>query len=367
MLALAVAPCVAVAVLLRTEAVLFAVGLAAAAAVAGLRRGSRLVAAAVAGSAVVAAAGASLGEAAWIRHIVGGSAVGTGTILATPTGGFVGGRVDAFLLTWLRPSYRSTGPTNLLLVVMVAAVVLAAFSARRLPAERRGIRLLAGVAASAALLALVLTPRNIVPGLLVACPLLIAGLAMIDGAALRATPARLAVVSTAGFALLVLATQYRTGGSGEWGGRYFALGLPVVLPVVVSAVRRHGSRALAAGLVVCTLAMSVMAVTSLRAAHRVDTRLVAAIDRAAGPDRPVLVTTVPLVPRMAWATFDHQRWLLSRPTDLAALVGRFDAAGITRFTYVARGDADVALLPPSMTREASTSYHGWQILVLRTS
>jgi len=118
---------------------------------------------------------------------------------------------------------------------------------------------------------------------------------------------------------------------------------------------------------VCSMAMSVMAVDSIRSTHRFTEGLIAAVDRAAGPDRPVLVTTRALVPRLAWPTFDHQRWLLSRPTDLAALVGRFDAAGITRFTFVAKGDADVALLPPSMTREASTTYGGWQILVLRTS
>ena len=103
-LALAVAPWVAAAVLFRTEAVFVGLGLAVAAGVAGLRRQDRLVALVGGGASLVAAAGASLAEAAWIRSILGGPTEGTGTIVVRQATGFLEGRIDAFVLTWLRPS-----------------------------------------------------------------------------------------------------------------------------------------------------------------------------------------------------------------------------------------------------------------------
>jgi hypothetical protein len=368
-LALTVAPLVALAVLLRTEAVFLGVGLAVAAAVGALRGNDRRVAATVGLAALLAAVGATLGEAAWIEHIMGGPVAGTGTFVVRESRGFVAGRVDAFLLTWLRPSYRAI-PANLLLVVMVAGLALAAFTVRRLPAERRSVLLLSGLASSAAVLALLLAPRNIVPGLLVACPLLVAGLLLVDRRVLTSTPALLAAVTGAVYAGAVLATQYETGGSGEWGGRYFSLALPLVLPVVLLAVQRNGSRMLAGGLVACSLAMAVMGTGALRATHRASAELVATIDRAAataGDPDPVLVTTVPSLPRTAWPTFDDQRWLLARPADLPALGGRLEAAGIDRFVFVARAEDHVAALPATVTPVSSTTYRGWKILVLKTS
>jgi hypothetical protein len=368
-LAVAVVPCVAVAVLLRSEAVFLGLGLAVAAGLVGLRRGHRAVAAAVASGALLAAAGAHLGEAAWIRHILGGAGTGTGATLVPATSGLVSGRVDAFVLTWLRPSYQATPLADLALLTMVAAVTTAALVVRRLPARRRSIVALAGLASAAAVLALLVAPRNLVPGLLVACPLVAVGLVLADRRALAPTPALLGAVTAGVFALGVLATQYPTGGSGEWGGRYFALALPVALPVLLLAIRGHGSpaRFVAAALVVCSLAMAAMAVGGIRSTHRFATGLVSAVDRAAGPGRPVLVTTAPLAPRLAWPTFDRQRWLLSSPAGVGALVDRLRAAGVERFTFVARGGADVARLPAGVTTEASTTFHGWRILVLRTA
>lgn len=361
--AVAVLPCVAGAVLLRTEAAFFGIGLAVAAATL-VRRHDRVVAATVAASSVVGAIGARLVERVWIAHILGGASVGTAAVAPPSGGSLLSDRWQGFVVTWLRPSYSGDRLVDLCLLLMAAALVLAAYNARR---GRQGVAASAAVAAGAALVALVLAPDNVVPGLLVACPVVVAGLAFVGRGTLASPAARLAAVSSVVFVAAVLATQYSTGGSGEWGGRYFALALPVALPVLVLALRRRAPKALLTGLLVCTVAMSVMAVGSIRSTHQFTAGLVAAVDRTAGPDRPVLVTTRGLVPRLAWPTFDHQRWLLSKPADLAALVDRFQPAGITRFTFVARGDADVALLPPGLIREASTSYHGWQIVVLRTS
>jgi hypothetical protein len=369
--ALAVAPFVAAAVLLRTEAVFFAAGLALAAGIAALRRRDRPVGAAIALSAVAATTLAHLGEDAWLRHLLGGPVEGTGAAAVRETSGVLAGRIDAFLITWLRPSYQAPPAANVLLLTMVVAVALAAFAVRRAPADRRRIRVLSGLAAVAAVLAVAVAPRNLVPGLLVACPLVLAGLLLVDRRTIAGPPARLAAISAGIFALGVLATQYETGGSGEWGGRYFALALPVAVPVLLVAVRRHGARLLAAGLVASSLGMAVMAVGGLRHTHRFSAGLTAAVAEAAATTgdgaRPVVVTTAPSMPRTAWATFDDQRWLLATAADLGPLSERLHAAGIDRFTFVARSDADAARLPASVTREVARSYGAWRILVLRTA
>lgn len=358
-----VLPAVAGAVLMRTEAAFLGLGLAVAA-VTLLRWHDRVVVAMVAAASVGGVLGARLVERVWIASVLGGANGGTGAVAPATTKGFVGDRWQGFVLTWLRPSYAAPRIVDLCLVLMAAALVLAAYNARR---RRPGVGACAAVAGAAALVALAVAPTNLVPGLLVACPLIAAGLALVGRDTLASPTARLAAVTSVVFVAAVLATQYATGGSGEWGGRYFALALPVALPVLVLAMRRRGPRPLLAGLLVCSVVMSVMAVGGIRSTHRFTAGLVAAVDRAAGPDRPVLVTTQALVPRRSWPTMDHQRWLLSKPADLAPLVDRLGPAGITRFTFVARGDADLALLPPGLVREASSSYQGWQIVVLKTS
>ena len=362
--AAAVLPCMAGAVLMRTEAAFLGLGLAVAA-VTLLRRHDRVVVGMVAAASVAGVLGARMVERVWIGSVLGGPGVGTGPLTPIASQGWIRDRWQAFVLTWLRPSYSAPRIVDLCLVLMAAALVLAAYNVRR--GRPGGVGPCAVVAGAAALVALAVAPDNLVPGLLMACPLIGAGLALVGRDTLASPTARLAAVTSAVFVAAVLATQYATGGSGEWGGRYFALALPVALPVLVLALRRRGSQPLVAGLLVCAVVMSVMAVSGIRSTHRFTAGLVAAVDRASGPDRPVLVTTQALVPRLSWPTMDHQRWLLSKPADLGSLVDRFAPAGITRFTFVARGGADVALLPPGLVREASTTYHGWQILVLGTS
>ena len=83
---------------------------------------------------------------------------------------------------------------------------------------------------------------HVVPGLLVAAPVLAAGLVALRRSCLRPLGAGLAFTTFAVFALLVAATQYARGGSGEWGGRYFALGLPVLVPVALLALAEAGAR-----------------------------------------------------------------------------------------------------------------------------
>ena len=66
--------------------------------------------------------------------------------------------------------------------------------------------------------------------------LLPAGLVLVRRGTFASPAARLATSTAALFALAVLATQYPVGGSMEWGGRFFHVGLPLVVPVLLLAV-----------------------------------------------------------------------------------------------------------------------------------
>ncbi len=319
------------------------------------------MAAIVAVGALVGAFAAREGEVAWITHALGGPGAGTGFTNPIPTNGFVADRWQGFTVTWLGSSYDASNLVRTLLVVMFAALLFGAYIVRR---RRPGVRTVAMVAGGSALLALLLAPDNVVPGLLIACPLVGVGVVLAGRDTVATITARLAAITAVVFALGVLATQYPTGGSGEWGGRYFALALPIALPVLLLAIRTRASRHLLTGLLVCSVAMAVMGVGALRSTHRFGVGFMATVDRVSGPDSPVIVTTSPVASRMAWPTFDRQRWLLSKPADLATLVNRFGPAGIQRFTFVTRDGSDVDLLPSSLRQEVSTTYGGWRIVVL---
>ncbi|HET7718405.1 MAG TPA: hypothetical protein VFK43_00470, partial [Acidimicrobiales bacterium] len=172
---------------------------------------------------------------------------------------------------------------------------------------------------------------------------------------------------------------YAKGGGGEWGGRYFALALPLAVPVLLLALwdRRTAlapavARRAAVALVVCSLALTTMGVTALRSSHRANARLVAAADRAGqtvAADRPVMVTTEAAMPRFAWPTFDRQRWLLAGPEGLDGLFGRLGAAGVGRVGFVTRNlDRDRAVLDAAGVRvvsvDGSEAGRRWHVLVL---
>lgn len=342
--ALAVAPCVAAAVLFRTEAVFFAAGLAVVAGALGLAsRRSRLPLLTVAGGAVLAAVVTMELENRWTAHLVG-AASGSGSLAASVPGGGVGRQMRGFLLTWLTTGYSTSGLVDLAVFVMAWGTVLAAVVVRRRPERGRLVVGVSALVAASAALALAAGPVHLVPGLLIAFPLLAAGLVLLDRTVLGTETARLALGAFVVFALGVMATQYERGGSGEWGGRYFALGLPLVVPVALLAVRNAGRRldsaprrAAAGALVASMVAMTIMGVATLRESHRRTDAMNRAIRAGVGslpPSEPrVVVATDGTLARKAWPTFDDVRLLLNYG-DLQDLTGRLDAAGVRQFVVV---------------------------------
>jgi hypothetical protein len=133
------------------------------------------------------------------------------------------------------------------------------------------------------------------------------------------------------------------------------------------------ARRAAAGMVVCSLALTTMGVTALRSSHRANARLVAAVDHAGlsvAADQPVMVTTEGAMPRLAWSTFDRQRWLLADTNGLGDLLDRLKGAGVARLVFVTRNiDRDRDALDKAGARIVSTdrseSARRWEILVLQ--
>ncbi len=366
--AAAVAPCVAAAVMLRTEAVFLAAGLAVVAVVVGRRRDSFLVAAAAGAGALAALVGENL----WSRQVLGAAVPTTGGGLVTDTG--LAGQVRGFVLTWLTTGYDGRGLVDVALLVMLASIALAALTLRFRPTETRAIAALSVAAAAAAAIALVAGPTNIVPGLLVAFPLAAAGLLLVDRATLATTAAKVAAGTFVLFALAVLATQYSRGGSGEWGGRYFALGIPVVVPVLLAAVVAAGrrlaqqARRVAAGsLVVVLLALSAMAIGSLRANHGYNEAMNQAVRRATASigGRPVVLAGNGTVARHGWPTFDDGRWLLAPGDATGSTAERLAAAGETTFVLVTRTAGGLPGFDVLSADQGGTAERTWYVDVLR--
>ncbi len=342
-----VAALVLLATLLRSEAVLFGLGLGAGLGlVAVLRRDRTLVAPAVAA-----------GVAAIVGRFVDGAlasvvASGSGSInpVAAEGGSFLGSRLAGAVVTWVLPSYDGVGPDDLLLVGVVLFGVAAVVVARRHPEDGSGVRLFAVLAAACGVAHLAL-PAGAVPGLLVAFPVLAVGLAGIDRRLLADRTAVVLAATYVAYVGAVLATQYSSGGSGEWGGRYFTLGLPLIVPLVLAGLAAvgdrldEGTRRVATGaLVVLAATTTLGAALALHDHQAMTARTVALVEDAvaATPDT-VVVATDGTTGRFAWReVVGGADWLLVEDESRLAEVGEALAA-TGRPVVVSTYDADAYL------------------------
>lgn len=317
----------------RTEGTFVGLALGAAAAFVFWRRRSA-VAVAAAVAAVAGAVAVDIAERAFHAATLG---PGAGAVIFDGTG-FWSDRGDAFYATWLLPGDRPLVTSAALLIVGMAAVGLAALlvrTGRTAPAVA-----LAWVAAGCYLVRLIVGPVGTISGLLVAFPLGWAALLLIGGDDVRAETSRLAALTAAVVAVAVVLTQYRLGGGVEWGGRYFAVVLPLAAVPGAAALHRSATR-MASGLrrramaavAVATAATLLMALTTIRESRdhtAVAGDVVAAAAARTGEVRPVVVTTEPLLPQLLWPDFGDYRWLVAQDRALAAVVGRAARLGVPR-------------------------------------
>ncbi|MDP1819645.1 MAG: hypothetical protein Q8K58_07080 [Acidimicrobiales bacterium] len=338
-----------VALALRTEAVVVAGALVLVALVQALRgRGGAW--AWTAGAAVAAVLVTRWAEGRAHSAILGESRPAPRSPSAAGDGSLVGDRWAGFVQTWLRPG-GGTGAA--LLLAALALFGFVTWKVARGEHERVLVRRFAVVAAALVVVRALLLPADAVPGLLVAFPLLWVGIALAPRGLVTDRSGRNVAVGLAGVsgvaALGILATQYRAGGTAEWGGRYFAVLLPLVTPLAVAGLAERAARidarsrrVLGGSLLAATAALSLLAMREVRGGRERSERAVDAIEQAvAGLPVPVILATEGAVPRTAWRTFPEQRWLLVDPAD-PAVVPDLLAAGVDRFVVVSR-DVEGAL------------------------
>ena len=368
-------------VLLRGEGVLLVGALAGVAGVLALRTRSA-VWLATASVAAASGVGAVLLDRAWNSAVLGdGIALPRAPVAGDP---WLGARLDGFGTTMLDPAYGDR-PADLLLVLGAALLAVAALALRRRGDDERVAGVLAVAAAGLVVAWAATDPPSPVPGLLLAFPVLWFGLAA--GRWWGSATARVAVAVSAVFALAVFATQYRQGGGFEWGARYLALALPIVVPVALAGLAaaadavadRRTVRLVGLGLIGVTAALSVTAVRverSLgRSAHDFGEQVVALappshLGTGDADGRPVIVSAEFDVPQIVWPELAAARWLRLRDDEPIRVDGpdprveRLLAAGVDRFTFVTRDlDRDRPLLGP--VRELERHDLGtWSLVVV---
>ena len=356
---LASAVLVALAALLRTEAAFVGLAIAGATFVTGLRYWPRrrwvLLFLAIGPTALAAAV---------LDRLIKPATIGVANPrhATDPWGGLVG-RFEGLQRTWLSPGSYPVDLLILFIAVLIFVVGLAGFNRSR----EQLAELLLALGLALAIARVILPEPILVFGLVMACPLLILG--MVKGARLVGANAE-TLFCLATFVLFsgaVLITQYRFGGVAEWGGRYFAVGLPfavaVAVPGLAIAVSQFSPRrsyrliALAAGASLLINLGGIQSLVHSRSTTRALTNEVAESmatvnllrsgptddDRGHGYRqahlRPVVVSTVPAMARLAWDVVDRGSWLLVENEDLSPLADRLADLDVDHFTLVT-GEAD---------------------------
>lgn len=364
------------AVLIRSEALLLAVAIGSVLAVDALRRreARRLLVAALP---VIAGSGAALAERVWYHSIVPSGSLQKGAAEGTTT---LTGRADAFVQTWLSPSFEALAPAHVMLVALVVLGAATVVVARVQPAEQLllvGASVAVVLGAAAIVTAAIADYRDlVVPGLLMASPFVAWGLLTFG----RVSGERGILLAICGvFVLAVLATQYDVGGGLEWGGRFFAIALPIAVPALVVSwgdlartvdpkVRVAGMTALLA----TTLAVDSMAVLSIERTHTFVSRLLDGIDAVGARTdpgdggSPLVVTLEADIGRFSWPAADRQRWLWAETDDeLDALLDGLETADVESFVLLTQDpEESVALLPEAYSTSQAGRVGSWRLIVV---
>jgi hypothetical protein len=223
------------------------------------------------------------------------------------------------------------------------------------------------------------TTDFLVPGLLQATPVVTVALVLVTLAWARAWPARLLVPAAGAFVVGVVATQYRTGGTGEWGGRYFAIGLPVLVALAVALLADQGDALDAARRRLATVCLAVASIALALGAVNVtaDARdasevvadaVVAEVDAR---EVDVTISTNGAISRFAWeSVMDGRRWMSAGRDDLAGLTERLaepdgEAARIALVTRTL--EDDLARIDPAWREESTTEVRPDTFVVVLSS
>lgn len=329
----------AMAVLLRTEALLLGVAVTVALLWrdrADLRRAGSL--------ALLPAIGAGLAFLVepTLIEVLAGSRSGGSALIASGRDLSVAGRISVLRIMLLEPSVTDAGRAALRLLGLVLLFAGAGLARSRTGSQRA----IAGISAGAVGCYAIAFGTGAAPGLLVAMPLVaLAGILMV---ATRRSGAPFFVVAFGVFGSLVVATSYDSGGGGDWGSRYLFVGVPLLLvglvPTLTAAATDRRLRPLVAAAALATLAVQAeVAVDHYSRESTVEVvdavRATAATELDADPDAVVAVSDERL------ARFLYDRGLRGASFHVPAdweneFDELLDRAGVTRIVWIDLGPAD---------------------------
>ena len=174
----------------------------------------------------------------------------------------------------------------------------------------------------------------------------------------------LSAVTFVAFSSAVILTQYAQGGTSEWGGRYFAVGIPFALIALGGStqrlveLRRDLSASIAGPALLSSLIILGGGLLGLRQSKQLVNRLEESVEQASeltvepgsidgANNEVVVVSTVNGASRWAWESAQDEAWLLVPPEDIDEAMERLDTAGFTRVVVVAetRHETDRSLGP----------------------
>jgi hypothetical protein len=348
----------AAAILSRTESLLFAAAVAAVVGLSGLRRRDwrDLVLAGVVGTTGI---GVYLLERRWLASIVGGEAT-VSRAGVTTDGGWLQGRITGAGWSLVAPTGATFGPTVWVALAVFVTVVIGAVAARR--GDRALVRIMLVAAAIGGVAAAAVPQPDAISGLLVASPVVTAGLLLLRRRQVEEHPAREVAGIALLFALAVLATQYGISGAAEWGGRFLALGLPLIASLAALGLAGAAShihprdRTLALVSLACLgLGFGVLGARALADAHHRTELAIAELDRAlegrSGPDlgdgdrRPIVVSTWPSLGRFTWPDPGRERGVIAFRGEFEADMATVRSLGAEEVLFVSSdGEADRALI-----------------------
>ncbi len=139
--------------------------------------------------------------------------------------------------SWFRPWYSDLEPQVLVAIGALGTATAGLFHrlARARFALGTTILLLTG---SVCLLFAAFTSRSYITGLFAAAPLLATGLLLLRQSDLSNPITSVILVTATLFATTVVLTGYSEGGAAEWGGRFYAVLLPLLTPVALVGLGR---------------------------------------------------------------------------------------------------------------------------------
>ena len=320
--------CAVVSVFLRSEAVLWAGAVGGALVVAGADRPRRIL-----GLGLAVATGAALVvERWWITSITGGS--GAGAVEPRGEGASTIDRLEGLRIALLDGAILSEPGKLVGLMVVVCMAAAVAALARQRHDLAAGLIVLAAAAGVARIM---LAPRDPVPGLFAAAPILILLAAW--------RPAdrnqRWLPVALTLYVASIGLTIYPDGGAFQWGGRFLApvtgaaLAMAVVglARVVEDWPARVGDRL---GLAVAAL-LAVQALGALVVPDRIRSWTAESVSSVAAQQQGVVITEGTQVARLDWRAWPDRCWIAveegSGPRGAREVAERLARAGVREAAY----------------------------------